>query len=48
MPQHYDDQLRTKSNVLPVKNRYIDLLAIYGAFGLISAIVFGTVLSRSF
>jgi hypothetical protein len=48
MPYHYDDQLQPKIKTLSTKARYGDLLAIYGAFGLIAAIVFGTVLSRSF
>ncbi len=48
MSQHYNSQSQPKAKVLPAKARYIDLLAIYGAFGLIAAIVFGTVLSRSF
>ncbi len=48
MSQHYNSQSQPKARVLPAKARYIDLLVIYGAFGLITAIVFGTVLSHSF
>lgn len=42
----HDDQVQSKA--LSPKARYAHLLAIYGAFGLIAAIVFGTVLSRLF
>jgi len=49
MPYQYDDQLQSRVKTLSSpKARYGDLLAIYGAFGLIAAIVFGTVLTRSF
>ncbi len=46
MSQHYNSQPQAQAKVLPAKARYIDLLAIYGAFGLIAVIVFGTALSR--
>ena len=48
MPQHYNAGPQPKAKALPAKARYIDLLATYGAFGLIAAIVFGTILSHSF
>ena len=46
MTYFHDEQVQSKA--LPSKVRYIDLLSIYGAFGLIAAIVFGTILSHSF
>jgi hypothetical protein len=50
MSQRRDNQTQTgqaKAKALSSRARYADLLAIYGAFGLIAAIVFGTLLSRS-
>ncbi len=48
MSRHFGNPSQAKTEVLSQKARPLDLLAIYGAFGLIAAIVFGTVFSRLF
>ncbi|HEY0236720.1 MAG TPA: hypothetical protein VGC86_16955 [Afipia sp.] len=48
MSRHFGNPSHAKTEVLSPKARPLDLLAIYGAFGLIAAIVFGTVFGRLF
>lgn len=48
MSRHFGNPSPVKIEALASKARPLDLLAIYGAFGLIAAIVFGTAFSRLF
>ncbi len=53
MSRHFGNPSQAKvlpaeAGALSPRARPLDLLAIYGALGLIAAIVFGTVLSRLF
>ncbi len=48
MSRHFGNPSQVKIETLSQKARPLDLLAIYGAFGLIAAIVFGTVFNRLF
>lgn len=48
MSRHFGNPSQVKSAALAPKARLFDFLAIYGAFGLIAAIVFGAVFSRLF
>ncbi|MBX9710826.1 MAG: hypothetical protein K2X60_07315 [Xanthobacteraceae bacterium] len=49
MPQSLLAPPQVKTVALASRNRYgAELLALYGAFGLIAAIVFGTLFTSSF